>query len=299
MLFRSANALERGASFLNARTAYDNAVLSVLRAGDFLVEYSYLDPDELPASESHSRFQGVNLKYNQNKNVEAAFAWINVPQSDSLYVFPDGLTRDRSGLQVLNPRLLINNPLGLEGFWLESEFAHEWNDRFPMAAQAGYVAAGYAINDLKLRPQIRYRFAGFSGDNPETVTYERFDSLRGGGLGDWLQGINLAKVYGNSNLFSHWLELVLNPSRTLQFSLNYFVLYADQLNNLGARPALSQLASRDIGQELMLVTRWSATPNLFVLGVTSLAFPGSAIQGAVSAPTHPWLTFQVSLFLGF
>ena len=49
----------------------------------------------------------------------------------------------------------------------------------------------------------------------------------------------------------------------------------------------------------MLVTRWSATRNLFVLGVTSLAFPGNAIREAVSGPTQPWFTFQVSLFLGF
>jgi hypothetical protein len=118
-------------------------------------------------------------------------------------------------------------------------------------------------------------------------------------LGDWLQGINLAKVYGNSNLLSHWLELELNPSRTLQFSLNYFYLFADQLNNIGARPVFSQLQSRDIGQELMIVTRWSATRNLFILGVTSLALPGTAIREAVSGPTQPWYTFQVSLFLGF
>lgn len=295
----SANALERGASFLNARTAYDNAALSVLRVGDFVLEAFYLDPDELPLSESNTRFKGINLKFNQNQTLEAALAWINVPRSDSLYVFPDGQTQDRSGLQVLNPRLLINNPLGMEGLWLEGEYAHEWNDRFPMNAQAGYVATGYAINSLQLRPQLRYRFAGFSGDDPNTPTYERFDSLRGGGLGDWLQGINLAKVYGNSNLLSHWLELELNPSRTLQFSLNYFYLFADQLNNIGARPVFSQLQSRDIGQELMIVTRWSATRNLFILGVTSLALPGTAIREAVSGPTQPWYTFQVSLFLGF
>jgi hypothetical protein len=295
----SANALERGASFLNARTAYDNAVLANLRLGNFLIQGFYLDPDELPVSDSHSRFLGVNLKYDDNRNLEAALAYITVPVSDSVYVFPDGQKRTREGLQVINPRLRWTNPFGLEGLWLESEYAHEWNDNFAMSAQAGYIWAGYTFQNVPWRPRISYRFAGFSGDNPNTSTYERFDSLRGGGLGDWLQGINLAKVYGNANLLSHWVEFQVNPTSTLQFSLDYFYLFADQLNNLGGRPVLSNLESRDIGQEVMLITRWSVSQNLFLLGVTSIAFPGSAIQRAVTEETSPWFTFQVSLFLGF
>lgn len=295
----SANALERGASFLNARTVYDNAVLANVRIGNFLIQGFYLNPNELPIADSESRFLGVNLKYNDNRNLELALAYITMPESNTVYLFPNGQRRTREGLQAINPRLRWTSPLGVEGLWIESEYVHEWNNHFDMSAHAGYIWIGYTFKDVPWRPSISYRFAAFSGDNPKTASYERFDSLRGGGLGDWLQGINLAKVYTNSNLLSHRVELKINPSNTLQFSLDYFYLFANQLNNLGGVAALSSLESRSIGHELMFTTRWSVSQNLFLLGVTSIAFPSSAIRRAVTEDPNPWFTFQISLFLGF
>jgi hypothetical protein len=295
----SANALERGSSFLNARTVYDNAVLANLRVGNFLVQGFYLNPNELPIADSESRFLGVNLKYNNNRNLEAALAYITIPESNTTYIFPNGQREAREGLQVINPRLRLTSLFGVEGLWLESEYAHEWNSNFAMSAHAGYIWTGYTFKDLLWKPSISYRFAAFSGDNPKTASYERFDSLRGGGLGDWLQGINLAKVYTNANVFSHRVELKIKPSNTLQFSLDYFYLFANQLNNLGGNPALSSLESRSIGHELMFTTRWSVSQNLFLLGTTSIAFPSDAIRRAVTEDPGPWFTVQLSLFLGF
>ncbi|MFB2834424.1 alginate export family protein [Floridanema evergladense] len=295
----SANALERGASFLNARTVYDNAVLADLRIGQFLIQGFYLNPNELPIADTESRFLGVNLKYNNNRNLEAALAYITVPQSNTVYAFPDGKQQTREGLQVINPRVRWTSPFGIEGLWVESEYAHEWNSNFAMSAHAGYIWGGYTFQNTPWRPSISYRFAAFSGDNPKTSTYERFDSLRGGGLGDWLQGINLAKVYSNGNLLSHRVEFKVQPTDRLQFSIDYFYLFANQLNNLGGNPALSNLESRSIGHEVMLTTRWSISQNLFFVSVGSIAFPSDGIRRAVTEDTNPWFTFQISLFLGF
>jgi len=118
-------------------------------------------------------------------------------------------------------------------------------------------------------------------------------------LGDWLQGINLAKVYSNGNLLSHRVEFKIQPTNRLQFSVDYFYLFADQLNNLGGNLALSTLESRSIGHEVMLTTRWSISQNLFFLSVGSIAFPADGIRRAVTDDTSPWFTFQISLFLGF
>lgn len=295
----SANALERGASFLNARTVYDNTVLADLRIGQFLIQGFYLNPNELPIADTESRFLGVNLKYNDNRNIEASLAYITVPQSNTIYAFPDGQQQTREGLQVINPRVRWSSPFGIEGLWLESEYAYQWNNNFAMSAHAGYIWGGYTFKNAPWRPSISYRFAAFSGDNPKTSTYERFDSLRGGGLGDWLQGINLAKVYSNGNLLSHRVEFKVQPTDRLQFSVDYFYLFADQLNNLGGNPALSRLESRNIGHEVMLTTRWSISQNLFFLSVGSIAFPSDGIRRAVTDDTNPWFTFQISLFLGF
>lgn len=295
----SANALERGASFLNARTAYDNAILGNLRVGNFLLQGFYLNPDELPVAETNSRFLGVNARYNDNENLELALAYITVPESDTIYVLPNGQQETRKGLQVINPRIFLSSLFDVPGLWLESEYAYEWNRNFSMNAQAGYISVGYTFLNTPWRPSITYRFAGFSGDNPDTKSYERFDSLRGGGLGDWLQGINLAKVYNNGNVLSHRVEFKVNPNNKLQLSLDYFYLFTDQLNNLGGRPVFSNLESRSIGQEFLLTTRWSVSNNLFLLGIGSIAFPADAINQAVTGKTEPWLTLQMSLFLGF
>jgi hypothetical protein len=295
----SANALERGASFLNARTVYDNTILANLRFGKFLLQGFYLDPDELPIADSDSRFLGVNFKYNDNRNLEAALAYITIPQSDTIYSFPDGQTQTREGLRVINPRIRLSDPFGIKGLWLESEYAYQWNSNFNMDAQAGYIWAGYTFLNAPWKPSISYRFAGFSGDDPDTGSYERFDSLRGGGLGDWLQGINLAKVYANGNVLSHRVEFKVNPNDKLQLSLDYFYLFSDELNNLGGRPVFANLQSHSIGQEVLFTSRWSVSRNLFLLGVGAIAFPNDAINQAVTGDTNPWLTLQLSLFLGF
>lgn len=295
----SANALERGSTFLNARKAYDNAILGNLRIGNFLLQGFYLDPDELPISDTNSRFLGINARYNDNKNLELALSYITVPESDGIYVLPNGEQENKQGLQVINPRIRLNNLFDVEGLWLESEYAYEWNRNFSMNAQAGYIWLGYTFLNTTWRPSFSYRFAGFSGDDPNTKSYERFDPLRGGGFGDWLQGVNLSKIYTNSNVLSHRLEFKVNPSNRLLLSLDYFYLFTDQLNNLGGVPALSNLESRSIGQELLFTTRWSISSSLVFVGVAGLTFPNDAINLAVTGNTNPWLTLQMSLFLGF
>lgn len=295
----SANALERGSTFLNARKVYDNAILGNLRIGNFLLQGFYLDADELPISDSNSRFLGVNARYNDNKNLELALAYITVPESDGIYVLPNGEQESKEGLQVINPRIRLNNLFDVEGLWLESEYAYEWNRNFSMNAQAGYIWVGYTFQNTAWRPSFSYRFAGFSGDDPNTKSYERFDPLRGGGFGDWLQGVNLSKIYTNSNVLSHRLEFKVNPNNRLLLSLDYFYLFTDQLNNLGGVPALSNLESRSIGQELLFTTRWSISSSLAFVGVAGLTFPSDAINLAVTGNTNPWLTLQMSLFLGF
>jgi hypothetical protein len=168
-----------------------------------------------------------------------------------------------------------------------------------MAAQGGYVWMGYTAAEVSWRPTLSYRFAGFSGDNPNTATYERFDPLQASGLTDWLQGVNLGKVYNNSNGFSHRVTLKVQPRRDLELSLDYYYRFADQLNNLGGNPTLSTLASTDIGHELLLIGRYTLAQNFLLQAVGAVGFPGQAIRQAVGGSADPWVTLQLSLFMFF
>ena len=47
------------------------------------------------------------------------------------------------------------------------------------------------------------RNSGGCHDDPDTETFERYDSLMINGLGNWLQGISLGKVYRNAAVLTY------------------------------------------------------------------------------------------------
>ena len=295
----SANALDRAASFSNARTAYEQTVLANLRWGDVRLQGFFLQPNELPVADSETQYVGTSLSFNNNQNLEAALTYVAVPQSNRGYILPDGRNFSREGLQVINPRLRLSSLFGVSGLWAEGEYAYQFSNQQRMSAHGGYVWLGYTAEKAPWRPSISYRFAGFSGDNPNTATYERFDSLQASGLTDWLQGINLGKVYNNSNSFSHRITFTVRPSNNLELSLDYYYRFADQLNNLGGNPALQTLEATDIGHEIVFISRYYVSQNFLLQGVGSVGFPGSAIRQAVDDSANPWVTLQLSLFMFF
>lgn len=295
----SANALERAGSYLNPRTAYRTTVLADLRAGEFRWRGFFLQPDELAIADSKTQYLGTSFIYNNNRSLDASISYITVPQSERVYVLPGGQTETREGLQVINPHIRFPSLLGVDGLWAEAEYAYQFNNRFNMSANGGYIWLGYTAKKITWRPSISYRFAGFSGDNPNTSAYERFDPLQAGGLTDWLQGLSLGKVFNNSNNFTHRVSLEVQPSESFALSLTYFYRYANQLNNLGGSRPLQVLKFRDLGHEAQLLARYFVSQNFLLQGLTSISFPGAAIRQAVSGSSAPWFTFQVSLYMFF
>jgi hypothetical protein len=75
-----------------------------------------------------------------------------------------------------------------------------------MSAHAAYGTVGYILGSSAWKPSLSYRYATFSADDPSTERFERFDSLMSTGLGIWLQGISLGKVYRNGNLNTHRIQ---------------------------------------------------------------------------------------------
>jgi hypothetical protein len=96
---------------------------------------------------------------------------------------------------------------------------------------------------------------------------------------------------------THRVQGNLEVTPRLNLTLEYFRLAADETNNAGANPALAQLASTDLGQEITFSTRWAATDKIFFQGVASVALPGKAFE-ALGAD-EPWVTLQASLYWTF
>ena len=289
---------ERAALYLGPRLASKNTILGRLRLLGVGLDAFMIEPSEPDVIETHTRLLGVNLQH-KFQNVDAAFTYFYIPRSDTTYFTPDGSRFPREGLRTFNPCLSLTSLFGLEGLWFKGEYAYQNHEDFSMAAQAGYAWLGYQADTWFWRPGISYRYSVFTGDDPDTRKFERFDPLFSGGLGNFLPGIVFSKVYKNSNLLTHRVTFNVKPTDTLELILDYFHHRGDELNNLGGIGPLQTLASKDIGQEVTFTTYWYIGRHFFWQGIASAGIPGEAIKQAVEGSAKTWYTLQASLYFFF
>jgi hypothetical protein len=293
------NAGPRPGVYLAPRTAHDMSVLATARKRDWSMTGFFLDPNEYEPIESNTRLLGLNARRAVDERLSLDASVLYVPESDTQYRAPDGLPRGREGLWTLAGHLHRRPPPGEPGVWVKGELARQWHEDFDMDARAGYGEFGYLARDLPWTPSLSYRLAHFTGDDPATSRYERFDTLYSGGLDHWLQGISINKLLTQANRTTHRIRFNVAPDPKLNLTLDLYRHIADERNNLGANPALSTLASRELGDEIQFTARWAVSPGVFFLGIAGIAFPGSAIEAATPGSDKPWTTLQAQLFWGF
>ncbi|WEK52713.1 MAG: alginate export family protein [Candidatus Kaistia colombiensis] len=293
----STNAGDRGGLYLGPRLTNDFSVLAQGNSGAWSYNVFYIDPNELEQLESDTTFLGANLKYRFGDDISADATFVTIPTSKSTYANPFGLKLEREGLNTIAGHGLWANAFKLPGVWLEAEAAHQFHPDQDISAWAYYGTVGYIAKSTAWTPSLSYRYAYFSGDDPTTRRYERFDPLLSTGLGVWLQGVSFGKIASNSNLQTQRLQFNVAPNDALNLTLDYYWLHAPELNNLGSNPALATLTSHDLGQEVALSARWSATKSLYVQALVSYAMPGAALRNIGAG--SDWTTFQLSLYGGF
>ena len=289
---------ERAALYLGPRLTSENTVLVRAKASRFGMDAFLIEPSEIEEIASDTKLAGVNLQY-QFVDAEAAFTYFYVPDSKSTYRTTDGGRLPREGLRTFNPSVSLKKLFGREGAWLKAEYAYQDHEDFDMSADAGYVWLGYQITASGWRPTLSYRWSTFSGDDPDTQTFERFDPLFSGGLGNFLPGIVFSKAYKNANLTTNRATLSVKPSNQLELILDYFHHRADSLNNVGGIGPLQTLQSRDIGQEVTLTAYRYIGKNLFFQAIASVGVPGEAIERALGPDTDDWYTVQAALYMFF
>ena len=295
----SFNAAQWGASYVAARTALERAFLAKFRWSKLSLEAFLVDPQEYFLNDSGTEYRGLNFQYKDADRLELGAVYYEVPRSKSTFVLPDESRVPREGLRTANLRLATRRLGGVEGLQLESEVAHQTNASYEMSADAWYVSMGYEAGGWTWRPSLSYRYAFFEGDDPATSAFERFDAPQSSGSDNWLQGNIFKKTVVNSNLQSHRLRFAVTPSRKLGLILNYFYLWADELNNRGGARPLQELTSRQFGHELDLSVNWSISRRLFFLGFAGIARPGAAIDRALAGDAMSWSSVQASLFWNF
>lgn len=285
----SMNGEERAALQINPRWAPRRLFLATVRWDKLSGQVFQLRPNELPIFYSHTVLNGVNVELGSNDRLQLGASVLNVPRSDVKYYLPDGEVLTRKGLWVYNVRLYGNRPAGQPGLFYKTEGGYQTNSRYQMRAYAGYGELGWSFARTKGQPALSYRFAYFSGDNPATEAYERWDALYTGGTGEqWVQGSNMYKIVQNSNELSHRVQLTYAPLRKWQTVWQLWSFRAPQKNNLGGNPGLSVMQSRYYGAEVNLTVKYFYSRQWYFHLNTALTFPGDALKKTIGGDLKNW-----------
>ena len=292
----SANAGDRGNVYLNSRTAFQKTAVIRTQFGSFNLDGFFLEPEELfKDKQTNTNYAGGTFSYNDNNSIDAGISYITIPSGSSEYTTPAGKI-PKKGMYIINPKLWLKDIAGT-GLFVKSEYAFQSHRTADMRSNAYYVGAGLDMNKWFLKPSLYYRFAYMQGDDSATQRYERFDPILTGGLGNWVQGINFRKIIGSGNIISHRIELKGYLSESFEVSLDYFILRANTLSNLGGLAPISTLKAKDFGQEITLQSRYYINDKFLLLGIISYAKPGEAITKAFDGGIYNWTSYQAALFM--
>lgn len=289
----SMNGNDRAALQLNPRWATKSLFQAGVEWNRLSVGIFRLRPNELPILSSNTVINGANLELGSRDRVLIGATFLQVPQSTLKYYMPDGATHTRQGLQVYNLRIFKSAAAGKGGIFFKAEGAYERNPNFNMGAFAFYGEIGWKFAKTKTVPTLSYRFAYFSGDDPKTERYERWDALYTGGNGEqWVQGSNMYKIVQNSNEITHRLQLTINPMRKIQVVTQLWTFFAPQTLNLGGNPALSTMKSRYYGSEINLTVKYFQSRHWYFHLNSAYTIAGSAIRDMVP-DANDWFCLSV------
>lgn len=282
----------RAALQLNPRWAARRLFQTGGRYGSFMGQIFQIRPDELPILDSRTVLNGVNAEYALCDWMQAGAAFLGVPHSGRSYYLPDGTVRSRRGLRVYNLRLYGNPPPDRSGPFYKAEVGFQHNRYFKMRAYAWYVHFGWSFAEVRSNPTVSYRFSYFSGDDPHTDTYERWDPLyTGGNAEQWVQGANMYKIVQNSNEMSHLVQFSCMPMKKIQLIAQVWAFAAPERNNLGGNPLLTELKGRYYGTEFDLTVKYFRSARWYFHFNAAYTLPGDAVRNAVSS-TRDWFSLM-------
>jgi len=295
----SANGGERASLQSNPRNAADQLVLLQFVHDEHKLELFQFNPDELEEIDSRTILNGINYESRVSSDFRIGAMYLQASESNFSY-FTETSVLSRSGLKLIDLRLAFDPPADRSGVYAQAELARQSHQDFDMDARAGYVEAGYRFITLPWAPTLSYRYSRFTGDDPGTATFERWDPLFAGGAGDeWVQGLNQYKVVQTSNVIAHRIMGRLSVSPQWELTPQLWFFEADNLNNLGGAQALSVLSSKDLGKEVNLTARYISSANLIFVFSAAYTQPGKGIRDALNDDYSDWMSASALVIARF
>lgn len=261
---------ENGGWYLGMRKAFQETAIASLKSSSLVAEGFFL--------KNRPRFGGVqgtafggNFEYSFPVDLAAGLT----------YMVVDATLPDTDKLEVWSMRLGWSGPGGVE---FNGEYVLEDSSQIDATGWYGEIAWSFA--DTPWAARISYRYADFSGDDPTTVSDERFHEIAYGytDYGSWYQGeISGNYPLGNGNLKSDLLRIRTQPNDALTLNLMYYHFTLNEPSDLDP-----DVRSDDWGDEVNFIADWAMTDSWYLIGVLGVLFPGDAARQWVSGDKD-WL----------
>ncbi len=269
------------------RQVWQLAGVGRMGIGPLKIEGFYLNPE----AENDRQRMTVEAK-GWGANLEYDFGDYGTLGGTFGHIFDGKGMPIREGGNVFNMRANITPLKPLPGLSFYGEFAYEENGS--RAEALGYaLQAGYRANEWWGSPSISYRYAYFSGDDPDTKNKdEGFDPLAYGGSdwGTWFQGEIIGHyVLLNTNLKTHLARFDLKPLESVMAGVQYYKFELDNAQGFGA-------TSSSFAQELDINVTWFIDKRFRVTAVGGIARPQQAAKQLLGGDKD-W--FIGKLFLNF
>jgi hypothetical protein len=251
------NGGNRGAGWMNPRTAFNNTVIAKVNVKDVTAEGFHLETRPLNPAEKRN-YDGANVEYKVADNAKLGVSYINTTNNRPLH--DEGSTINYGESSTNNDTYDARADFSPHpDVTVSAEYAYQTNtstittvdakDKTGVHASGGFGQIEYKRQDLFWQPAISYRYA---------IQQQGFDSMSPGfsTWSTWFQGeINGEFVLYNSNLMTHVGRLVLTPNESLALNLVY-------LNYTFVKPEILALTSADYGNEVNLLADWQVTDIL-------------------------------------
>jgi hypothetical protein len=219
---------QRAAYWIGPRKAFKQAAVAKVTTHGVEARGVFLEPNDNPHSDT--KLYGLDLQWGTEDLGSIG---------GGLYHIFDSRIDTRDGMNVYDIRADVTPLKGkqtLPGLTLKGEFTYEKNGD----TQEGfgyYGELGYDFGEaLPWTPYLSYRYAHFSGDDPNSSKDQNFDPLFYGfsDWGTWSQGEILSEyVLLNQNLNSSTIRLAASPTEDLKLNLLYYYFWLDDAAGFG------------------------------------------------------------------
>lgn len=312
---------ERGALKFGPRKAWEKALIARLKTGPAQLTGFYIDPNEMPSTNSYNELAGADFRIDDEAGGYAGLTYVHVINSESSYPqvlpafggIPTITPGAREGLNALNFYGRTNPIISAAGSsFLALDAAAEWNDDIDMKAWAGRFQAGHTWTDVTWTPSMVYSFQTFSGDDPNTTRQERFDPLYyEGSPSSWATGSKSSMTFINSNVQAHQLALSVKPTPMDTFTLRFAHIRVNELRSpiqfgqatridlAGGSNIVTGVTDPHLADDIFLEYNRIINRNTFLTAGISASLPGKGIELAAGRELPVWYGGFVNLVVNY